>query len=155
MDVRADPLEPAEQLRVIVERQIGMKAVDNVDFGQWLMSANAQFVPGLLERHRIRTGITGFEPSERTKQAARDADVSRLEPDVVVVEGSPAVPLLAILIRKLTDRQEIGAVEQPAAVRQRQPFTGIELLCDVEEMSVCKPRAHGRAALRRRRRSES
>ena len=37
MDVRADALEAAQQLRVVVERQIGMQAVDDVDFGERLV----------------------------------------------------------------------------------------------------------------------
>ena len=54
MDVRADPLEAAQQLRVVLERQIGMQPVDDVDFGQRLAGALAQLVPGLFERHRVR-----------------------------------------------------------------------------------------------------
>ena len=39
MNLRADPLEAAEHLRVIAERQIGVQAVDDVDFGERLVGA--------------------------------------------------------------------------------------------------------------------
>ena len=42
-----DALEAAQQLRVVVERQIGMQAVDDVDFGERLVGALAQLVPRL------------------------------------------------------------------------------------------------------------
>ena len=47
VDVGTDPLEPAQQLRVVVERQIGMQAVDDVDFGERLVRALPQLVPRL------------------------------------------------------------------------------------------------------------
>ena len=88
VDVGTDPLEAAQQLRVVVERQIGMQAVDDVDFGERLVAARAQLVPGLLERHRVGAGVAGLQPRERAEQAARHADVGRFEADVVVVVGA-------------------------------------------------------------------
>ena len=57
VDVGPDPLEAAQHVQVVVERQIGMQAVDDVDFGQRLMRPRAQLVPELFERHRVRPGI--------------------------------------------------------------------------------------------------
>ena len=53
MDVRTDPLEAAQHVQVVVERQIRVQAVDDVDLGERLVRARAQLVPGLLERHRV------------------------------------------------------------------------------------------------------
>ena len=39
VDARPDSLEPAQQLQVVVERQIGMQAVDDVHFGERLVRA--------------------------------------------------------------------------------------------------------------------
>ena len=45
MDAGTDPLEAAQQLRVVVERQIGMQAVDDVDFGERLVARAAAACP--------------------------------------------------------------------------------------------------------------
>ena len=117
VDVGADALEAAQQLGVVVERQVGMQPVDDVDLGQRLVRALAQLVPRLLERHRVGAVVARLEAGERAEQAARDADVGRLEADVVVVEGARAVALLALAVREPADAQQIGA--RRAARRRR------------------------------------
>ena len=62
-----------------------MQAVDDVDFGERLVGALAQLVEHLLERHRVRAGVAGPQPRERTEETARHADVRRFEPQVEVV----------------------------------------------------------------------
>ena len=120
MNPGTDPFEAAQQLRVVVERQIGMQAVDDVDFGERLVGALPQLVPRLLERHRVGAGVAGLQPRERAEQTAGDADVGRFEPDVVVVVGARAVPLLALAIGEPADGEEIGRLEQPHAVLEVQ-----------------------------------
>ena len=136
VNVRADALEAAQQLGVVVERQIGMQAVDDVDFGERLVRALPQLVPRLLERHRVRAGVARLQPRERAEQAARDADVGRLEADVVVVEGAAAVPLLALAVREPADGQQIGASNRRHAVVESQPLAGVELVGDVEKVGA-------------------
>ena len=126
-------LKPAQQLRVVVERQIGMQAVDDVDFGERLVGALPQLVPRLLERHRVGAGIARLEPRERAEQAARHADVGRLEADVVVVEGAAAVPLLALAIGQPADGQQIGASNSRTPSSSVEALAGVELVGDVEE----------------------
>ena len=96
-----------------------MQAVDDVDFGQRLMRALPELVPHLLERHRVGAGVTRLQPRERAEQAARDAHVGRFQADVEVVEGAPAVPLLALAIGEPANGEEIRALEQPHAIAQR------------------------------------
>src|SRR5215472_6356505 len=100
MDLGTDAFEAPQHLRVVLERQIGMQAVDDVDFGERLAGALPQLVPRLLERHRVRAGIAGPQPRERAEQTARDADVRRLEADVEVVVRARAVALLALAVRE-------------------------------------------------------
>ena len=121
VDLGADLLEAAQHVRVVRERQVGMQAVDDVDFGQRLAGALPQLVPRLLERHRVRPGIAGTQPRERAEQAARDADVGRLEPDVEVVVGARAVALLALAVGEPAERERVGTVEQ---ARRRPRTTG-------------------------------
>ena len=49
VNVRTNPFEAAEQLGVVVKRQIGMQAVDDVNLGERLVRALPQLVPRLLE----------------------------------------------------------------------------------------------------------
>src|SRR6185436_5964838 len=98
VNARPDALEAAQHLQVVVKRQIRMQAVDDVNFGQRLMRAITKFVPRLLERHRVRPGISGPETRERTEEAARYTDVGRLETDVEVVVRPSGVPFLPFSI---------------------------------------------------------
>ncbi len=122
-----DCLQAAQQVDVVVEGQIGVQAVDDVDFGEGLIGARAQLVEHLFERQRVGARVAGPEARERTEQAARHADVGGFEPEVEIVVGVIAVPLLALAIRQPPDRVQVRMREQPHAVVERQPFAGIEL----------------------------
>src|SRR6185436_12411670 len=98
-----------------------------------LVRALPQLVPGLLERHRVCAVVARLEARERAKQTTGDADVGRLEPDVVVVEGARAVTFLALTVREPSDGQQIGALEEPDAVGEIEPDTGRKLVRDVSE----------------------
>ena len=148
VDIRPDPLEAAQQLQVVVPGQIGMQAVDDVHLRQRLIRPLAQLVPRLLQAHRVGAVVARLQPREGAEETARDADVGRLEADVVVEVGTAAVPPLALAVGEPADREEIGRREQPDAVVQRQPFTGIELVRDPVQANgvqsfphrLCKPR---------------
>ncbi len=135
VDVRPDALETPQQIRVVTPRQVRMQSVDDVDFGQWLVRALAQLVPGLLERQRVRARVAWLQARKGAEETAGDADVGRFEPDVVVVERAAAVAPLALTIREPADRQEVGGFEEPDAVRELQPRSGRKLFFDVEEPS--------------------
>src|SRR5258708_1777261 len=49
VDLRTDSLQAAQHIGVVRERQIGMQAVHDVDFGQRLAGTLPQLVPHLLE----------------------------------------------------------------------------------------------------------
>src|SRR5690349_12044504 len=107
MDVGTNALEPAQHVEVVIERQLRMKAVDDVDFGQRLMGTLAQLVPRLLERHRVRAGIARSKTGERAEQTACHADVGGLETDVEVVIRPVLMPFLALAIGEPANRQKI------------------------------------------------
>ena len=132
-------LKPAQQLLVVRERQARVQAVDDVDLGERLIAALAQLLPGLLERHRVGAGRAFLEPRERAEQAARLADVGRLEAQVVVVEGARAVPLLALAVGELADGEQVGRLEQADAVGELQADAGVELVGDVAESGAVDP----------------
>jgi hypothetical protein len=142
MDLRADPLEPAKQLRVVAERQVGMQAVDDVYFRQRLPVALTQLVPRLFERHRVRVGVARLETRERTEQAARDADVRRFDADVVVVEGAATVPFFALAIGEPGEREQIVGLEQPQPLGGGQAAAGVERVGDVEETGGVQAAVH-------------
>ena len=103
MDVGPDRLQAAQQILVVVERQLGMQPVDDVDFGERLVRALPQLGEHLLDAHRVRARVARLEPRERTEQARRFADVGRLEPQVVIEVGARAVPPLALAIGQPAD----------------------------------------------------
>src|SRR5262245_39961912 len=126
MDAGTDSPKAAQQVRVVAERQIGIETVDDVKLGERLIGALPQFVPGFLERHRVRLGHAWLQPRERTEQTARFADVGWLEAQVVVEIRTRAVTLLALAVRKPAHRQQVRSVEQTHAVLEREPFTRLQ-----------------------------
>ena len=133
MNAGPDALEAAQQLRVVAERQIWIQAVDDVQLGQRLMCALPQLVPRLLERHRVGRGIRRLQTRERTEETARDADVGRLEAQVVVEVGPRAVTLLALAIGQPADGQQIRARRTGERHRRSQALAGLQLLVDVSQ----------------------
>ena len=131
MNARPDPLEAAQQVRVVAERKIRVQAVDDVQLGERLIGALAQLVPRLLERHRVGLGHAGLQTRERAEQTARLADVGRLEAQVVVEVGARAVALLALAIGEPADGEQIRRLEQAHAIVERQPLAALQLLVDV------------------------
>src|SRR5207253_10835466 len=138
LDVRANLFESAQQLRVVVPRQIGMQPVDEMNFGERLVTPLAQLVPRLLERHRVRAAVARLEPRKGAEEATRDADVGRLQPDIEVVERAAAVPPLALAIGEPADREQVGTVKQAHAFVERQPDAGVELVSDISETGRAK-----------------
>src|SRR5678815_1150156 len=84
MDVGADPLEAAQQLRVVVEREIRVQTVDDVNHGEWLVGALPQLVPRLVERHGVRAVVARLQAGTGAEVTARHTDVRRFEANVVV-----------------------------------------------------------------------
>jgi hypothetical protein len=123
VNLRTNSLKAAQQLRVVSERQIRIEAVDDVQFGKRLVGTASKLVPRLLERHRVGRGIRRLKARERAEQAARDADVGRLETQVVVEVGARAVALLALAVRQRSDGKQIGCVEQRHAVLEREALS--------------------------------
>ena len=121
VNLRPDALEARQQVRVVRKRQVGMQAVDDVDFGQRLVGALAQLVPGLLLRQRVRAGIAGPQPRERAEQARGHADVRGLDADVVVVVGPAGVTPLALAVGQPAKGQQVRRLEQRA---RRRPASG-------------------------------
>src|SRR6266576_4828411 len=112
MNLGTDPLEAAQQLRVVVERQVRIQTVDDVELGERLVRAAAKLVPRLLERHRVGGGVGRLQPRKRAEQAARHADVSRLETEVVVAVRARGMTLLAPAVCERTDGAQVGSGEQ-------------------------------------------
>ena len=147
VNVGTNRLQAAQQILVVVERQLGMQAVDDVDFGERLVGALAELVEHLLDAHRVRAGIVRAQPRERAEQARRLADVGRLEPQVVIEVGARAVPTLALAIgQPARAPSRSGVVEQPHAIVERQPLAGaVELFVgDVLASSRVRLEACGR-----------
>jgi len=133
MNVGTDAFETAEHVRVVREGQVGVQSVDDVDFGEGLAGAVPELVPRLFQRHRVGAGIAGAQARERAEEAARDAHVGRLETDVDVVVGPPAVALLALAVGQPAERERVRAAEERDAVLERQPRPRLEPPRDIAE----------------------
>ena len=108
-----------------------MQSVDDVHLSQCLIAALTQLVPGLLQRHRIGTRITGLEPGKRTEQTARHADVRGFESKIVIEESVVPVPSLTFAVGQPPDGEQIGTSQKLDAVFETQPSTSVEFRSDV------------------------
>ena len=98
VDVRPYSAEALQKIDIVAERQVRVKTVDDVQFGQRLVGARPELVPCLIERHRVGTRVSGLEARERTEETTRHAHVGRLDAQVVVEVGPTGVTLLPITI---------------------------------------------------------
>ena len=134
VDVRADLLQAAQQIRVVAERQLRVEAVDDVDFGERLVRRAGAACRGPARRVIVcAPGIARLQPRERAEQARRFADVGRLEPQVVIEVGARAVAALALAIGQPAERQQIGRVEQRTPSSNDSRSRRLDLLGDVAE----------------------
>jgi hypothetical protein len=112
-----------------------VQAVDDVHLGQRLVLPGAQLLEHLLEGHGVGAGISWLQPRERAEQAAGDANVGRLEPDVVVVVGAGTVPPFPFAVRESAHGEEIRCLEEAHTVFQVEPDAGFDLGGDILEAS--------------------
>ncbi len=98
VNLGADAFEAPKHLEVVLERQVGMQAVDHVHLGERLIVAHAQLLPCVFERHRVGTRIARPQTRERAEQATSHTDVRRFDANVVVVVSQVAVAPLALAI---------------------------------------------------------
>ena len=126
-------LEATQQVRVIAERQIRVQAVDDVDFGERLVGAGAELVPGAFEREGVGALVARLQARERAKQAARYADVRRLDADVVVEIRAARVTALALGVGEGADGQQVWRLEEPQPIGRIEPFASFQLSGDVGE----------------------
>ena len=130
MDAGADGFQAAQEIQVVAERQIGMQAVDHVNFRERLARALPQLVEHLFERHQVRVGIARLQARKRAEQARRHAHVGGFEPEIEVVVRQRAVAALALAIGKPAQGVQIRRFKQPHAVVQRQALTRIQFVSD-------------------------
>ena len=113
----------------------------DVYFGERLVVSNAQFFPGVFERHRVRAGVAWTQPRERAEQAARHAHVGRLDADVVVVVRQIAVPPLALPIRQRCHLEQIGCSNRrtPSSSDNRSPRSSLSAIFPNIDVIVSQP----------------
>jgi hypothetical protein len=100
-----------------------------VDFGERLMGAAAQLVEILLELHRVRVGVAGLQSRKRAEQAARDANVRRLEAQIEVVVRQRADALLDArgFASPSLRHADQDTRNRPHAIRPSKTDAGVEL----------------------------
>ena len=134
-------LQAAQHLAVPVERQFGMQAADDVEFGDRLAPAFAGAVPDLFERHGVGLGI--LAPSCRTRTAATGhAHIGGIDVAVDVEVGLVAVQALAHQVGQVAERQDVGGAVERQAVFEGQPLARFHLVADRLQTGVVKYDLH-------------
>ncbi len=143
VDVGGELLEAAHHVEVVVERQVGVLAADDVDLGDAAGQRLASLVEHLVDREREGVGVA-VVVAEGAEQAAVAADVGVVDvavgDEVDVVAGRPA----AHVVGQRADRDQVGAHQQIAGVGARQPLAGGHLGPHVRESGA--PAQVGRSA---------
>ena len=114
---RAPLLQPAHQVEEILERQIGMQAADQMELRRSFADTLLGALEDLFERkrvgpRRVRAAAKGAQPT------VRHADISRIDVAVDVEIADVAVALLADVVAKPADGQQVWrAIERDAVVK--------------------------------------
>ena len=141
MHLRKALFQAAQHLAVPVQRQLGMQAAHDVEFGDGFAIALAGLVPDLFKRHRVCLGIA-LLLAERAQLATGHADIGRIDVAIDVEVSLVAVQPLADLVRQPADPQQIRSAINRQAVLIGQPLAGGDLGSDRFETSIFKHRSH-------------
>ena len=108
--------EPGDEIKKILERQIGMQSAHNVKFGHGFAVAGSRGLEGFFQCHRVSPRRV-LLAAESAQTAGGHADVGRIQVAIDVEIRSVAMQSLADVIRQPTHGQNIpGAVEREGVV---------------------------------------
>ena len=113
--------QPRDQINVVLERQIGMQAADDVKLGDRLGVAGRGGVPDLFQRHGVGAGRV-LLASEGAQAAGRYANVGVVNVAVDIEVSDVAVHPLANMVRQPADRQNVTRAVERQRVVSRQTF---------------------------------
>ena len=115
--------EAADEIEEELERQIGVQAADDVEFGDGFGVAGSRGLPRLIESHGVTGGVALFA-AEGAKLAGRHAHIGGVDVAIDVEVGHVAVHPLAHMVGQPAHGKHVaGAIENQAVVRT-EPLPG-------------------------------
>src|SRR6185437_7655588 len=115
MHMREALLQAANQVEIIIKREIGMQSADDVEFGGAFGDALRGALKDFLEGKCVSARGIG-RAAKRAEFAMRDADVCGIDVAVDVEKADVAMTLLADMIGEPAQGQEIVRFEEREAV---------------------------------------
>ena len=122
-------LDPADEVDVIVERQLVVQAADDVQLGRPPVVGRLGPLEDLGAVHDVGALVVEVGP-EGAEVALVDADVGRVDVRVDVVVAEVAVVPLADQVGHRADREQVVRRLQRQAVLEAQPLPRLDLLPD-------------------------
>src|ERR1700684_2789262 len=102
MHLRKALLQPTNEIKVILERKVGMQAADNVKFGGALGHALGGARPDSIERVGVCTRRIR-RTAKRAKLTVRHAYIGGIDVPVHIEVADVSVALLANMVRQPAD----------------------------------------------------
>ena len=115
VDRREALFQPAKEIDVILERQVGMEAADNVKFGHGFRPVFARDAESFLQRHGVRSRSVRLAP-ESAQLATGHADIGGIEVAIDVKVRALAVHLFTDMMRQVTEGEDVARIVKRHAV---------------------------------------
>ncbi len=128
-------LQSTDEFQEIVERQIGMQAADDVEFGGAFADPLCRAFVNFFEREGVSPGSPGIA-AKRAKLAMGHADVGGIDVAINVVVGDIAMALFSNIVGEPTDGEKVGRAIQRHAIVEGQALAGEHLVRDGLQGSV-------------------
>ena len=122
-------LQPGDHVGVVLERQFGMQAADDVELGHRLGVAGGRGVPDFFQRHGVSAGRV-FLAAEGAEPAGRHANIGVVDVAIDVEVGDVAVHPLAHVVGQPPDGENVARAIERQRVVLRQPLLRHHLVGD-------------------------
>src|SRR5208337_3023843 len=142
MHLRKALFQAGTEIEEILERQVGMKPANDVEFRDRLGVSASGSCEGFFERHGVGAGRV-LLAAKRTEAAGGDADVRGIDVAVYVEIRLVAVEALAHGIRYPADCENVARAIKSQSVVSIEPHSSHDLVMDGREARIIRLKGVG------------
>ena len=135
MDAGEALLQAAQQIEVVVKRQIRMQPAHDVEFRDRFRPVLARHAEGFIQRHRVSPGRVGLA-AKGAELATRHAHVGGIDMPVDVEVGAHPVHSHADVMGQVAEGQQIVGLVKRHPVLEAQPLARQHLFGDRQQGGV-------------------
>jgi hypothetical protein len=127
--LRESLLQPGTEIEEVLERQVGMQAADDVEFGDGFAVSGGSRLEGFFERHGVGPGRVFFPP-EGAKAACSYANIRRINVPIYVEVCAVSMHSLSHEICQPSNGKDVASAIQIQRVIFAQAIMSNDLIVD-------------------------